>query len=132
MNNNRPIIYVGYSNDGGHAWNIDGYEDDYFHNNWGWGGSQNGYYLLSSLYGFVYDQGALINMIPESLENAIDIAEKQADVEVEYVIVGITGHQIRGINNTGVITVNSSGTELINEKEITHLDINMINNLTII
>ena len=54
----------------------------------------------------------------ESLENAIDIAEKQAGVEVEYVIVGITGHQIRGINNTGVITVNSPGAELINEKEI--------------
>ena len=50
LNNNRPIIYVGYSNDGGHAWNIDGYDDDYFHNNWGWGGSQNGYFLLSSVF----------------------------------------------------------------------------------
>ena len=38
LDNNRPIIYVGYSNDGGHAWNIDGYEDDYFHCNWVWGG----------------------------------------------------------------------------------------------
>jgi len=70
LNQNQPIIYVGYSDDGGHAWNIDGYSDDYFHNNWGWGGSQNGYYLLSSLNGFDYSQGALINMIPETLDNA--------------------------------------------------------------
>ena len=69
LNNNRPIIYVGYSNDGGHAWNIDGYEDDYFHNNWGWGGSQNGYFLLSSLNGFNSSQGALIEIEPESLNN---------------------------------------------------------------
>ena len=69
LNNNRPIIYVGYSNDGGHAWNIDGYDGDYFHNNWGWGGSQNGYFLLSSLNGFNSSQGALINIEPESLNN---------------------------------------------------------------
>jgi len=69
LNWNRPIIYVGYSNDGGHAWNIDGYDDDYFHNNWGWGGSQNGYFLLSSLNGFDDGQGALINIEPQSLNN---------------------------------------------------------------
>ena len=69
LNANRPIIYVGYSNDGGHAWNIDGYDEDYFHNNWGWGGSQNGYFLLSSLNGFDSSQGALINVEPQSLNN---------------------------------------------------------------
>ena len=52
LNNNRPMIYVGYDTEGGHAWNIDGYSGEYFHNNWGWGGSQNGYFLLSSLNGF--------------------------------------------------------------------------------
>ena len=69
LNNNKPMIYVGYSNDGGHAWNIDGYDDNYFHNNWGWGGSQNGYFLLSSLNGFDSSQGAIINMEPQSLNN---------------------------------------------------------------
>jgi len=67
---NRPIIYVGFDNDGGHAWNIDGYDDEYFHQNWGWGGYQNGYYLLSSLNGLNQDQGALINIEPETLEAA--------------------------------------------------------------
>ena len=69
LNTNKPIIYVGYSDDGGHAWNIDGYDDDYFHNNWGWGGSQNGYFLLSSLNGFNDWQGALIDIEPQSLDN---------------------------------------------------------------
>ncbi len=62
----------------------------------------------------------------ESVEKAIEIAEQQAGVEVENIIVGITGHQIRGINNTGVITVNSPGTELMNEREITQSDINRV------
>ena len=65
---NRPIIYVGYSNDGGHAWNIDGYDGDYFHCNWGWGGYQNGYFLLSALNGFNSGQGAIVNIEPQSLD----------------------------------------------------------------
>ena len=69
LDSNQPIIYRGCSNDGCHAWNIDGYEDDYFHNNFGWGGSNNGFYLLSALNGFNYDQGALINIVPEQLDD---------------------------------------------------------------
>ncbi len=69
LNLNRPLYYDGCDSEGCHAWNIDGYDGDYFHNNFGWGGSQNGNYLLSSLNGFDYDQGALIGIEPQSLEN---------------------------------------------------------------
>ena len=62
----------------------------------------------------------------ESLVKAVEIAEKQAGIEVDFVTVGVTGPQIRGINNTGVITVNTPGVELLNEKEITQLDINRV------
>ena len=68
LDGNRPIIYRGCSNDGCHAWNLDGYEDDEFHNNWGWGGYNNGYFPLSTLGGFQYDQGALVNIQPQSLD----------------------------------------------------------------
>ena len=69
LDNNRPIIYVGYdSGYGGHAWNVDGYDDDYFHCNWGWGGYQNGYFLLSAMNGFNSGQGAIINIEPQSLD----------------------------------------------------------------
>lgn len=46
----RPVIYAGYSNEGGHAFVLDGYDtENYFRVNWGWSGYCNGYYLLSAL-----------------------------------------------------------------------------------
>lgn len=47
----RPVEYAGYSvSFNGHAFVIDGYSKDcFFHVNWGWGGSMNGYFLLSVL-----------------------------------------------------------------------------------
>ena len=47
---NRPILYGGQSNSGGHEFVFDGYTDDnYFSVNWGWSGRSNGYFLISSL-----------------------------------------------------------------------------------
>ena len=49
----RPLVYGGYSTGGGHAFVIDGYqvqdERGYFHVNWGWGGTDNGYFRISLL-----------------------------------------------------------------------------------
>ena len=46
----RPVVLSGKSSGGGHAFVCDGYDaDDYFHINWGWGGSKDGYFLLSVL-----------------------------------------------------------------------------------
>lgn len=43
----RPVFYAGRSNRGGHAFVCDGYlANEYYHFNWGWGGYQNGYFLL--------------------------------------------------------------------------------------
>ena len=44
-----PMIYGGQSASGGHGFNCDGYQDDYFHFNWGWGGIHDGYFALNSL-----------------------------------------------------------------------------------
>jgi len=66
-----PIVYRGYSDDAGHAWNMDGYQDNYYHCNWGWGGSANGYFYFDNLngggYNFIDSQAALLNIIPENL-----------------------------------------------------------------
>ena len=73
LDSGRPVIYRGYDNSGagGHAWNIDGYEDDHFHCNWGWGGSYNGYFLFSNLsaggYTFGQGQAAVMGIEPLSL-----------------------------------------------------------------
>ncbi len=48
-----PLYYAGWSDtifQMGHAFIADGYEDStYFHFNWGWGGSSDGYFNLNSL-----------------------------------------------------------------------------------
>lgn len=46
----RPVALGGQSTGGGHSFVCDGYQgDDYFHINWGWGGSSDGYFRLSAL-----------------------------------------------------------------------------------
>lgn len=60
----RPLIYAGYSNSGGHCFNVDGYNSsDLFHFNFGWGGNGNGYFSIS---GHEYNSGekCAINFAP--------------------------------------------------------------------
>jgi len=64
----QPMYYHGFGS-GGHAFNVDGYQDTmFFHFNWGWGGSYNGYFHLFNLNPggntFSYGQGVIINFIP--------------------------------------------------------------------
>ncbi|MDD2635037.1 MAG: C10 family peptidase [Bacteroidales bacterium] len=49
VDDGMPMVYSGASSTTGHAWNCDGYRDDEFHMNWGWGGAGNGYYTLDDL-----------------------------------------------------------------------------------
>ena len=51
----RPIFHCGGSNRGGHAFVIDGYNDRYFHINYGWGGSSNNYYTVTPISGHESD-----------------------------------------------------------------------------
>lgn len=54
LDQHRPLFFSGTSDIagvGGHAWIVDGYttigDATYFHVNWGWAGSSNGYYLIN-------------------------------------------------------------------------------------
>ncbi|MBQ9586234.1 MAG: C10 family peptidase [Muribaculaceae bacterium] len=51
LDNSRPVFYTGYTpSGGGHAFVLDGYNDEgYFHVNWGAGGINNGYFLVTAL-----------------------------------------------------------------------------------
>ena len=43
----RPVFYSGTAVSGAHAYVVDGYaEDDFFHINWGWGGTSDGYFRI--------------------------------------------------------------------------------------
>lgn len=60
LQNYGPIIYAGFSKGGGHCFNLDGYAstgkytsrtepNDFVHVDWGWNGSENGWYKLDIL-----------------------------------------------------------------------------------
>lgn len=64
---NRPVWYRGNSPESGHAWICDGYQgSDYFHFNWGWGGSQDGYFYLDNL-NYNTDHAAITKLFPSVL-----------------------------------------------------------------
>lgn len=69
LDEGHPMIYSGTGNGGGHAWVCDGYDaSDKFHMNWGWSGSNNGYYLVTNInpgvMTFEFNQGAVVNIAP--------------------------------------------------------------------
>jgi len=75
LNHQRPMYYAGWTSDTtigiyGHAFVCDGYEtEDYFHFNWGWGGSYDGYFYLDDLTpgsNFNYGQEVITNMYPDT------------------------------------------------------------------
>jgi hypothetical protein len=85
LNAGRPVLYIGYDPDGGHAFVCDGYSCNtdaygkrYFHFNWGWGeayqknsnNANNGYFVSSALniggYAFNNSQGIVYNIKPNS------------------------------------------------------------------
>ena len=75
----HPLYYDG-SGSGGHAFVCDGYQGDhFFHFNWGWSGSYNGYFLLSALnpggMNFSNYCGAVFGMkpgVPQSCNGVTD------------------------------------------------------------
>lgn len=72
----RPVLYSGQTvGNIGHSFICDGYQNGYFHINWGWGGLSDGYFLLSNLdpevegvgggHGsYKYDQSAVVGIQP--------------------------------------------------------------------
>lgn len=72
LDNKRPVLYGGYGTSGGHEFVIDGYDSNgYFHVNWGWDGSADGYFLISALKpnlsnNFSEGNSVVIGIMPDS------------------------------------------------------------------
>ena len=104
LNNNRPVLYSGYESsnyDGGHAWNIDGFQNNNFHCNWGWGGWNNGYFNITSMGGFSYYQNFLLNIIPEPYTSPMALFEYDVS---DYTVTFIDLSEV--INETVIETWN--------------------------
>lgn len=73
----RPILYCGQSNEGGHAFVLDGFNTDgYYHFNWGWGGYYDGYFLMSALNpggtDFKYMNDGMFGVVPSTRANEVE------------------------------------------------------------
>ena len=73
-------------------------------------------------------KGIVVNMdqTVKSINDALSLAEKQADVEVNSAFVGITGDHIKGINYSGVITISKTNNRQAMGQEITSRDIDRV------
>ncbi|HRW97580.1 MAG TPA: C10 family peptidase [Bacteroidales bacterium] len=64
----QPVYYSGQDGSGGHAFVVDGLQEqpdnNYYHFNFGWGGSSNGWYLAEDAGGFTSNNAMVRNFIP--------------------------------------------------------------------
>ena len=92
----RPVIYNGRKETGGHAFICDGYDGNgMFHFNWGWNSKSNGYFLLNVLnpdlqgtgsasgtYGYIINQGMITGFEPGSAgEVSLEVYNKYIEVQ---------------------------------------------------
>ena len=64
--NRHPVIYSGFPDGGdGHTFIVDGYNEGYYHVNWGWNGAQDGYFLFNAMLNYNDSQLASIGLYPK-------------------------------------------------------------------
>lgn len=78
LTSNRPILYCGYGEAGGHAFVVDGYDGSKFHINWGWEGGGNGYFYLDAftvygVYDFNWSQSMIVEVYPNRDTTPCDV-----------------------------------------------------------
>lgn len=109
LDNQLPVLYFGQSvwdpvegtHPGGHAFILDGYdEDDMVHVNWGWGGSCDGYFNLFALtvrdyYNFSHSEEAILNLHPDYEEDDLRFTVLSSDVVLDTTTVQL-GANLRG------------------------------------
>jgi hypothetical protein len=105
LDNGFPIYYGGNPAPGavGHAFVCDGYQDEeYFHFNLGWGGSNNGYYTIDDIVGYNYDQMILLGTEPDTAQFNYPLYESGADtcISLEGSITDGSGPLFDYLNNT--------------------------------
>ena len=98
----RPVFCEGWSDPAaialfgaGHAFIIDGYSDsDFFHFNWGWGGTQDGYFRLA-INDYQLDMGAIIGLQPEAGGSIADIETTEGYTD-DISVLALNGIRLDG------------------------------------
>lgn len=104
----RPLFYYGNDNGtNGHFFNCDGYQGtDYFHFNWGWSGSNNGYYYLNDLTPggnyFTDTQGAIFDLYPNNPGPGNYTMDFENVADFSLTFNNWTGTDVDGQNTYGI------------------------------
>ena len=131
LNNSRPVYYSGSNPSAGHAFVCDGYDGTgYFHINWGWSGTSDGYFLLSALSptqqgtggsssGYNSYQAAMINAKPKSsgpvLASSISLNKTSAELaEGNTLLLRATVFPSNATNKTVTWNTNNSSVATVN------------------
>ena len=130
INENRPVYYTGadMSIRAGHAFVLDGYNSDgLVHVNWGWDGSDNGYYNISLLnpedMSFSAQQDMIIGIIgPERVKTELDVTLEKPGVLAEMMnddtaLENVSKLKLKGdINSTDLQTIRFMAGSKVNGK----------------
>ncbi len=99
----RPIEYSGFNDEGGHAFVLDGYNDyDQYHFNWGWGGYGDGFYTLTTMFGYTGNHTMSIHIQPSGWDGHLERFYVSADGDGDG-----TSWQEANCNLQAAITLNS-------------------------
>lgn len=109
IDNLRPIEYSGAGDGGGHAFVLDGYNNNsQYHFNWGWGGYCDGFYTLSTMVGFtsnhqmvtgIYPSGwdghlTQFHVSPDGHGNGTSWEQSNSDIKSALLLSKMTGREI--------------------------------------
>lgn len=122
LNQGRPVVYGGSSSTGGHSFVCDGYQgEDYFHINWGWSGSCDGYFKLAALDpymqgiggssskdGYHFNQETIVGIQkPTDTGTVLDIAPN--DINLELLGFTLSSNSIAlGESTEAIVTVKNN------------------------
>ncbi|WP_276133890.1 thiol protease/hemagglutinin PrtT [Polluticoccus soli] len=124
LNEARPVLYAGFGSAGGHAWVADGYDkNDYFHINWGWGGSSDGYFSVDAMNppalgagggsgGFNNTQHAIIGIKPPASAFATPDQYEMNNFETAYYSLPVSFN-----GNTAKIVTTGSNFHITNDND---------------
>ena len=89
LDNGCPMYYSGSGSGGGHAFVIDGYQTPgYYHFNFGWSGSSNGYYYINNINPGGYDFNSWNSVIANSIPQNYNINQVRINMNAFGATVG--------------------------------------------
>ncbi|MCK4978911.1 MAG: C10 family peptidase, partial [Candidatus Delongbacteria bacterium] len=108
-----PLYYSGQGPSGGHAFVCDGYQTtDFFHFNWGWGGSADGYYYLDNLNpnGSTFNdwQAVVKDIYPKTIDLVVDPFIEDIESTEDEIVIDLSDYFTSNLGSTITYSIDAS------------------------